>query len=327
MTQIKNYFLVIVSILLLTTCKQKKISLASEDPVKISDFIEFFEPLNLPLQFDDAVLKKKDNDSLFISYKVFMQFIPDSLLGKMYGKGVKPKIYAMGKVTDPNKDAYLFVKTAVGEKKAAFVLCFNRKDKFVAGMPVMRKDQDALTMQVAGLDNKFSIIKIVQRKNKDGTVSEGKDVYILNAEGGNFMLILTDPLEDVMPALINPIDTLPRKNKWSAEYVVNKKNLVSIRDGRKPDRILFFIHFETNKGECTGELKGEAVFKSARMAEYHAIGNPCVLRFTFTSSSVSIQETEACGSYRGVRCQFQGTFPRKKETKLKPVKTSAATKK
>jgi hypothetical protein len=40
-------------------------------------------------------------------------------------------------------------------------------------------------------------------------MSEGKDVYVLNAEAKNFMLIMTDALEDKPTELINPIDTLP----------------------------------------------------------------------------------------------------------------------
>jgi len=307
-------FLIIVSILLLTGCKRKKLSLAGEDPVRISDFIEFFTPLNLPFQFDDGVLKKKDSDSLLISFKVFTQFIPDTLLSKVYGKGVKPKIYSMGKAID-KKGYYLFVKTVSGEKRTAFVLCFDKKENFIAGMVLMRIDKNVFTFQSATLDNKFSIIKTVKRKNADGNISEGKDVYVMNEEAKSFMLILTDPLDKKPPELVNPIDTFSRKNKLSADYVLNKNNIVSIRDGSKPDRIVFFIHFEKNNSECSGELKGEARVKSARVAEYKAKGNLCALRFTFSSSSVVIQEVEACGSYRGVRCQFEGTYPRKKEKK------------
>lgn len=317
---LRNYFLFVIWLLLLAGCKQNKPSLAGEEPVSINDFIDFFEPLHLPIQFDEAGLKKKGNDSLLISYKVFTQFIPDTLLSKIYGKGAKPRIFAMGKAIDENKDAYLFLKTVSGEKRAAFVLCFDKKDKFIAGMPVIYMDQLAHTTQMAAMDKNFSIIKSVQRKNTNGSMSEGKDVYILNAETKDFMLILTDPLDEKPAEIINPIDTLPRKNKLSADYIVNKKNLVSIRDGRKPDRLLFFIHFEKSNGTCNGELKGEAILKSSRIAEYHANGNLCALQFTFTASSVSIQETEACGSYRGLRCLFEGAYPRKKELKANAVK-------
>ena len=166
---------------------------------------------------------------------------------------------------------------------------------------------------------------MVTLKNIDGSLSEGKDAYVLNAEAGNFMLIMTDALNDKVTELINPIDTLPRKNKVSADYTNGKMNLVSVRDGRKNDRISFFIHFEKNNGECSGELKGEALLKSPTTAEYREAGDPCVLKFIFSSASVRLKEEEGCGSRRGLKCAFDGSFTRKKYVKpvnnvTKPVK-------
>ncbi len=70
-----------------------------------------------------------------------------------------------------------------------------------------------------------------------------------------------------------------------------------------------------NNGECIGELKGEAILKGTNKAVYREPGEPCVLEFTFTSSSVTVKETEACGSRRGLRCSFDGVYPRKKDPK------------
>jgi hypothetical protein len=158
----------------------------------------------------------------------------------------------------------------------------------------------------------------VTRRNADGSISEGKEVYGLNKETGKFMLIMTDALENNVTELVNPIDTFSRKYKYAADYGSGKLNLVSIRDGRKSDRLSFFIHFDKNSGGCTGDLKGEAIIKSPVVAEYRQGGDPCVLRFTFTSSSVIVKEVEGCGSHRGLRCSFDGTFSKKKEPK--PVK-------
>ncbi|MGH2553719.1 MAG: hypothetical protein ACRDEB_08375, partial [Chitinophagaceae bacterium] len=182
------------------------------------------------------------------------------------------------------------------------------------------------TMQSVILDRKYTITKTVLRKNANGSISEGKDVYMLSAETMNFMLIMTDALEDKPTELINPIDSLSRKNKFSADYGSGKMNLVSIRDGRKKDRITFFIHFEKNSGECSGELKGEAIFRSSVTAEYKEGGDPCILNFVFSSGSVTLKE-EGCGSRRGLQCLFDGNFTRKKEIKPKKVskKTSIKT--
>jgi hypothetical protein len=46
------------------------------------------------------------------------------------------------------------------------------------------------------------------------------------------------------------------------------------------------------------------------------------IQFNFSSSSVSLKENQACGAHRGVKCSFDGSYPRKKEAKPKtPVET------
>ena len=134
---------------------------------------------------------------------------------------------------------------------------------------------------------------------------------------------MTDALTDKVTELINPIDTLPRKNKLSADYANGKMNLVSVRDGRRSDRISFFIHFEKNNGECTGELKGEAMLKSPTTAEYREDGDPCVLKFIFSSTFCNVKRRRRCGSRRGLNCAFDGSFARKKY--VKPVVNIKAT--
>jgi hypothetical protein len=162
------------------------------------------------------------------------------------------------------------------------------------------------------MDKKYTVTRTLVRKNPDGSSSEGKDVYGLNPEFTAFMLIMTDALEDGTAELINPIDTMPAKNKFSGDYTSGKQSLVSIRDGRKPGLFNFFIHFSRDKGECTGELKGEAIIRSANSAEYREAGDPCVLKFTFSKSAVTLNEIEGCGAHRGLRCSFNGNYLKKR---------------
>ncbi len=206
--------LVLSLIIGLGSCKgKKKISLSGDDPVEVSDFIEFFQPLNPPVQFSDSSLAKKEKDSLLISYKIFTHFLPDSVLRKVYAKGVKPKIYALGKTVVPKAEQYLFVKTISADRRAYFLLAFDEKEQFIAGMPLLRPDKLSTTLQSVTLDRKYTITHTMARKNRDGTISEGKEVYVLNVAAKNFMLIMTEALEDKITELINPIDTLSRKHK------------------------------------------------------------------------------------------------------------------
>lgn len=326
MSFIQTGFVVIVSVFMACACQQKKRpSMTGEDPVEVKDFITFFQPVSLPFQVADSVLGKKESDSALISYKIFTQFVPDTVVAKFFSKGAKPRFFAMGKAEVPGAETYLFVKAATSVKKVILLFAFDKKSQFLAALPLLRSDASKTLQRSASLDRKYSITKSQLRRNADGTISEGKDVYVLNEATRDFMLIMTDALEDKVTELINPIDTLPRKHKLSADYTAGKMNLVSIRDGRKNDRLTFFIHFEKNNGDCTGELKGEAIIKPGNIAEYREAGDPCVLQFRFSSSSVTLKEIEGCGSRRGLRCSFDGSFVRKKY--VKPSEKKSGTKK
>lgn len=310
----------------LLACKhKKKVSLSGEEPVNITDFIESFQPATLPFQIMDTAVAKKKSDTLLIGYKVFTNLVPDSVLQKAFGKGVKPKIYPIARIRS-DQGNYLFIKGFTTDRKAALILCFDKNNNFIAGMPVLQVDANPATQQSFSIDKRYTLSKNIIRKNSDGTISDGKNVFVLNEPAKSFLLIMTDALDEQTIELINPIDSFPRKNKFSGDYAKNKLNLVSIRDNKKPDRMTFFVHFE-QKNNCVGELKGEASFTSANTATYHSSGDPCILRFNFAASSVTITEIEGCGSHRGPDCVFEGTFPKKKEPRKKETKARQVPKK
>ena len=119
-----------VAFYLLTGCgTKKKPSLSGTDEVAIGDFIESFELITPPYEVNDTVLNRKEKDSLLIANKIFSQFVPDSVLVKVFGKNAKPKIY-LGKRIDEKEESYLFAKTIAADKKAILVLCFDEKNNF-----------------------------------------------------------------------------------------------------------------------------------------------------------------------------------------------------
>lgn len=313
-------FLLLVS--LIASCKSKKTKLADEDEVEIEGFIEFFPDLNLPYQLTDSIVTRKPTDSSTIGYKIFTQFVPDSVITKQFGTKVKPMIYPLGKSVVEDYETYLFIKAVAASKKVGYILAFDKDSKFVSAMPLVVPDKDPATSQFATLDKKYSLTSVLRKKNSEGAFDEEKNVYILNADARIFTLILTDAgIPDEEQEIINPIDTFPKKHKFSGDYVKDKRNYISIRDGRNSSEIMFFTHFEKQNGECTGELKGNATINGAKTALFRANGNPCVLEFSFQGNSVSMREVEACGSYRDITCFFEGSYQRKKEPK--PKKSTA----
>ena len=314
----KKYLSILLVLTVLAGCKEKKKTMKDDDVVTVVDLIDFFPDVKLPIQVSDTGLLAKTSDSLLISLKILHQFMPDSILAKDFGKAANTKVYPIGKTKEKDKETYLFLKAINGVKKVAYIACFDKENKFKKAMPLVRADQDKSTSSYGMLDSKFQITTYYERQDRDNLVFK-RNVYLFNAAADDFTLILTEPNEELIETVINPIDTLPKKNKWSGDYSKDKKNFVSIRDSKRPNELLFFVHFEKENGECKGELKGSLSLKENGKAVFKDGGGPCTLDFDFTSNSVTMKEIGGCGNYRDIKCFFEGSYRKKLEAKPKPT--------
>jgi hypothetical protein len=183
----------------------------------------------------------------------------------------------------------------------------------------MYQDNEPGISGQAGMDSKYTIAITHQRKTTGGLVLFRKDTYVFN-EAGVFTLIMTESNETSHKPVpvYDPIDTLSRKHKFTGDYVQDKRNFITVRDGKDNSRLLFFVHFEKDEGSCKGELKGEAKFISANVARYRANGDPCTVDFTFGVTGVTMKEVEGCGNHRDIKCFFEGYYSKRKEPKTKP---------
>jgi hypothetical protein len=311
--------LLVIGVLILASCSSKKKSLRGEEVETVTDFVESFNDIALPVELTDTSIDNKLDDSALINIKLIQKFIPDTLFREF--KGTKPKYYAMGKVTDKTGIQYLFIKATTAAKQVGYLLCFDKEKTCKAGMALVSNNTDRNIHTQAGLDRKFTIYINKSRMGKDGASYYRKNVYVYN-DIGTFTLILQESNEvPEVKEIYNPIDTLPAKGKWSGNYIKDKKNFVSVRDAAKADRLLFFVHFEENNGECVGELKGEADIIKPGLARYSAPGDPCSLEFSFAANTVNLLELKGCGNYRGIKCFFNGSYSKKAPPK-KPKKAA-----
>ncbi len=323
----KKWILVALVPFLIVGCKSKKKQIADEDAISTADFIDLFYTVKPPFTVADSSFEKRKQDTFSISYKKFTGIVPDTLLGRQFGKNAKPRIYPLGKAVN-NGDTYLLLKAISPTQKGAYMLVFNKDKKFVTGLPLLIEDNNSNTQQTAVIDNKYSITTNTQHKLADGRLIYKKAAYAYISSAEAFALILTESNEtEPKREIVNPIDTMPRKNKLAGDYRQDKLNLVSVRDSKKPGKIFFFIHFEKDAGGCKGELKGEAKIVSPGKAVYKEAGDQCTLELSFTGNTVSLQE-DGCGSHRDIKCFFEGSFTRKASPKpVKPAKTIKTSKK
>lgn len=313
--------LVFVGTMFFLCCRHKAADGGGEmKKIEPEDFQAMFRTLNLPVNFADSSLTRKPTDSP-LAISIFNQFIDDSLVQRHFGKTVKPRLYASGKLTVKKAETYLFIKALSPSKKMLFVACIDNDGKFRTGMPLLIRDDDSELRYSAGIDNKYAISVSRLRKDPDGRTLFVRTVYVYNAEGV-FTLIMKESNEGKPKTaqIYNPIDTFAHKHKFTGDYMQDKRNFISFRDGKNNSVIRFFVHFEKDEGSCKGELKGEARFVSSTIARYIANGDPCSLEFNFSEKTVRMKELEGCGNHRDIRCYFDGVYNKHKETVTKPAK-------
>jgi hypothetical protein len=300
--------------LALFACHDKKKGAKEEDGFSYGEFSKLFHEGTFPYQLTDTGFLR-NRDTTAIRSAEFASFIPDSLKNVWFGKGTHVRYVAMVQLPSIQDKKFFVVKASGNGKKMALLVAF-KKDQFGGVLSFLSPDEDPTTMQTSTIDKAESITKTVTQK-RGGVLAEGRDAYEYDADTRKFLLILTDPLNGGAADVINPIDTFSRKHKFAGDYVKDKKNFVSIRDGRFPNQLQVFVHLDRNEGACTGEIKGDLLMTSASTAVYRQGGDPCILSFRFTPSAVVVKEDEGCGSRRGLDCSFDGTFTRKKEIKPK----------
>jgi hypothetical protein len=308
-------------VLALVACKNGDKEKENEDETTTSGgMLGTFKEGSLPYQLSDTGLLK-NADTATIPAASITSLIADSIRNNYFGKGAKVRFSPMVKLP-AKEETYYIVKATAGAKKAAFLLVYE-KENFGAAYPLLLPDADNSTSQVTTIDKHFTITKSITQRDGVAVSGEGKEVVAYDATNKNFSLIMLDALNENQAEVISPIDTFPRTNKLAGDYYINKKNLISIRDGRYPNQLMVYVHTENSEGDCSGELRGEFLMTTSTTAVYRQGGDPCVLTRTFKGNKVSINEERGCGNYRGLDCPLTGTFTLKKPQSAKPSSAKA----
>jgi hypothetical protein len=301
-------------ILLLAGCNEKPVKKISDEGLTAPEFLQIAPELSLPYIFSENDFKKMNNDSTWIHIPTFRSYLPDTLFNKYFDESPKTKISVLGKVSTEDKSTYLFIYRISPGKKTVTLFYFNSKAQYLGSLILLdAREKKPASVLSFKMDTRYNISRITERELPDGEVWTGEEIYYFDASGRPIMAV-TNTNEDLSNEILgNPIDTLSRRNKFAGDYSTDKKNLVSIRDGRTEKSLNFFIHFSKRQGSCVGELKGEADWVNKNLAVFRDGKSPCVIEFRFTNKQVQIKETNGCGSYRDIKCAFEGSYPKVKK--------------
>lgn len=302
-----------ILLLCLYACKEKKSDLSGDTPIKAADFIAAFPKLTSNFTVSDTNIVSK-SDTTVIGLKALTQFIPDSALSMLPGKDKKIVIHPVGLI-EKEKENYLLVNFERRNKSRLAVFVFDKKTKFLGGKELLSNDTNDGYIHSVSINREPTFIISKEKMGKDNVIQFSRTGWVYN-NAGIFMVVINDSNEgNRKSTVINPIDTLPRKNKHSGDYMQDKKNYVSVRDGKNVNTYLFFVHFEKNDGSCIGELKGQLKLTGANTGQFTANGDPCVIDFVFEGNMLKIKEGGSCGNHRGIKCFFDDSFRKKKEVR------------
>jgi hypothetical protein len=307
-----------IGILFFLGCKEKKVDLSGETKVKSNDFFAAFPIIQTPYTVADTNLNKR-TDTVRIGEKAMLQFIPDSVISIILNNNKKVNIYSIGKIVKEN-EVYLLAKFAFNKNSSLYCFVFDKKNKFLSYKHFLNTNNSDDYVHLLSINREPTFTISKEKMNEDKQQLQYSRIgWAFNMESNGFYTVVTETNEDEKKnnTILNPIDTLPRKNKLSGNYVKDNKNFISLRDGKNNAAYLFFIHFEKNNGNCIGELKGELQMKTPTKGIYSENGDVCVIDFTFSGSELIVKEQGSCGNHRGIKCFFDDSFIRKKELVIK----------
>ncbi len=274
------------------------------------DFSGIFQPVKTPKLYADTALMSF-TDSNYIDVQVALKFIPDSILRMEKVKGKEFKIRAAGKIVSGNHH-YLFLQLIDKARSELIVCMFNEKGNFITSLPLVDNFNKDGYRNSVNITEEPTFIKSREKKIKNN-IAFTRNGYAFDDSAQTFMVVITDSNENLTGSgdIFNPVDTLPMQNQFSGRYEKNERSYISVRDGRNEQQYVFFIHFEKNGGDCSGEVKGEMNMVNQNTGHYSEASGPCSLTFTFTKNAVAVTE-ENCGNKRGLDCLFDDTFKKKK---------------
>jgi len=285
--------------------------------VEVDEFFQEFDNLKLPYSVADTSINRL-TDTTVIAQSAFSQFIPDTLLKNSFGKDVKLVIHPVGKFTNKERETYLVTHVKSQNKSSIYLLVFDKNKKFSNSLLLINSNTDKDRIYSFLIDNKLSVSLTKEWKVENDLLYK-RTIYAYN-NVGMFTVVMTETNDPSHLAsnINNPLDTFPRINKHSGDYIKGKRSFLFLRDGKNANSYLFYVRFENDDNEpCTGELKGEITMKNDQSAIFSENGDPCFVDFTFSKNMVKVKEQGSCGNHRGIKCFFDDTYTRKKIAKLK----------
>jgi len=299
-------------------CADEKPDFTGNTPIKINDFNKIFKAASLPIALSDTNLKQL-TDTLIIGRKALVQFVPEAIVEQIVRKTDKKTfLYPILRI-EKEQEYYLLLRVQHLNSFEICVVVFSKKNKFLDYKVITEfKDENKGSRRygkVLNINKEPSFLVEENKMNEDNSLIYEKKGWAYS--DSSFRLIYFDSnKKPENTKVINPLDTLPMNNSFSGDYARDAKNFISIRDYITPNKLEFFMHFERDNANCSGELKGIMTL-TKNTAIYTEKGDACIIHFKIAANQISIKEDGNCGNHRNMTCYFNNTYDKKRKSKKK----------
>ncbi len=303
---------------LMMACADEKPDFTGNTPIKINDFNKIFKEAELPIALSDTNLKQY-TDTLVIGRKALVQFVPEALVEEIVSKTDKKTVLHPILRIEKEQEYYLLLRVQHANSLKICVVVFSKKNKFLDFKLITEfKDENNGSRRygkILNINKEPSFLVEENKMNEDNSLIYEKKGWAYT--DSSFRLIYFDSnKKPENTKVINPLDTLPMNNTFSGDYGRDAKNFISIRDYTTANKYQFFMHFERDGRDCSGELKGIMSF-TKNTAIYAEKGDACIIHFKIEGNQISIKEDGNCGNHRNMTCYFNNSYDKKRKSKKK----------
>ena len=168
----------ILLLVILGSCKDKKVDLSGETPVKISDLLAVFPKLTPPYLVADTNITKVA-DTVTIGYKAFIQFFPDSSLTPIIGNNKKVTLHPVG-IIEKDKENYLLVTFSTPKKILHYaVFVTDKKNKYLASKELLGTYHEDEYIHSVSINREPTFMISKEKMGKDNTIQFSRTGWVI----------------------------------------------------------------------------------------------------------------------------------------------------
>ncbi|TAF54523.1 MAG: hypothetical protein EAZ62_03390, partial [Sphingobacteriia bacterium] len=241
-----RFFLFLLLSTCVWACQDKAIDYSGNTPLPAKTFAAVFPLVQNNWTMADTAWVSLP-DSPVLGYPLLKQYFPDTAFQGW--RLSTTKFFPVGRI-EKEKETYFLLAAKEGKKQGLLVLVCNEKMQFLGAKSLMDNQHKDEYRRMVSINKEPTFLLSQEKKGPREETLFTRTGWVFN-NAGFFMVVIKDSNEDpTKTKVINPLDTLPRKQKLSGDFGKKPDQLLSIRDGKDPQHYQFFLSINKAGSSC-----------------------------------------------------------------------------